>query len=34
VLARFGWDRAVAGMLAVLRPRPHLRALAPEAPAG
>jgi glycosyltransferase involved in cell wall biosynthesis len=33
-LARFGWDRAVAGMLAVLRPRPHLHALAPEAPAG
>ncbi len=34
VLARFGWDRAVAAMLAVLRPRPHLRAIAPESPAG
>jgi hypothetical protein len=34
VLARFGWDRAAAGMLSVLRPRPHLRAIAPESPAG
>jgi glycosyltransferase involved in cell wall biosynthesis len=34
VLARFGWDRAAAGMLAVLRPRPHLRAISPESPAG